>query len=398
MTDCKPRMVSHCDTVLMSEDTPPIECPTWTVCLPFGASLVSKGGCVNYIPGTNIPADGVYSKITIANGCIIDAELADIPIYTSPPCAPIPSPCDGGDGTMPDPSPTSGNLFQYDASGRPLVKLSVQPGNGITVTGDGTAANPLVITNTQQAAQAIQIQAASSAIQVTGSGTAADPFKIAHATNLGGVQGSYSFDTYGHLTAYNPPTTSLFVTGVVEGDGISVASNPSSGVVTVSLAPPVTVITETFRFGSYDVEFFRNRLIGVASRFTCPAGDYQLGDYILSIDAYGAVEDVVYSPPPTTAVHWSKQFTDSGNLERIMSFTTARASSFRVTYHGTLPAGTAVYVDSQPVGNLLTSAARIDALPVAVYGAGAHTIQIQTTTDTGFTSPGIIDVGLTDIA
>lgn len=401
MSDCTPRITAKCEETLTSGPSVPAECPSWEVCLPFGASLVSKGGCVNYIPGTNIPVDGVYSKITIANGCIVSAELADIPIYTSPPCAPIPTPCDGEGGAMPDPSPTTGNLFQYDASGRPLVKLSVQSGNGINVTGDGTTSNPLTITNTQETPEAIQIQAGNSAIQITGNGTAEDPYKISHALNLGGVQGVYDFDEFGHLIGYNPSQTSMYVTGIIEGDGITVDMDPNTGIARVSLATPTNIITGTYRLGTYDVEFFNNRLIRILQRVTFTAGTYKLGDYNVEIDEYGVVNSIQYvPPPPPEPIHWSKQYADTGVLVRDMTFTTQRSSSFRISYIGTLPSATtmSVYIDGQQVGNpIITGTTSIDALPIAIYGAGVHTVRIQTTTTAGFINPGITDVVLTDV-
>lgn len=402
MSDCTPRMTAQCNTVLESGPAVPKECPSWTACLPFGASLVSNSGCIDYIPGTNVPVDGVYSKITIVNGCIVSAELAGIPIYTSPPCAPIPTPCDGGGGVLPDPSPTIGNLFQYDANGRPLVKLSIQPGNGISISGDGTTTSPLIITNTQQVAQAIQIQPGNSAIRISGSGTASDPFKISHSpTNMEGPQGLYTFDEFGHLIGYNPSQTSMYVTGIIEGDGISASMNPNTGVATIALAEPANVITGSYRFGSFDVEFYRNRLIRITPQFTAPEGTYQFGNYNVTIDKYGAVEDVQYiAPPPPEPIHWSKQFTDTAQLVREMNFTLVRSSSVRAAYTGTLPSATtmSIYIDGQLIGNqIVTNTSRIDVLPIAIYGVGQHNIRVQTTTETGFVSPGIIDVCLTDV-
>ena len=132
--NCISRMLASCGATTLKEPEA-TKCENFSFCLPFGGHVEYDGTCIQYTPGTP-PADGVYSKIYIANGCIVGAEKYDPPIFSGSPCAPVPNPCDcdgSGGGSLPDPSTQSGNLFQYDAAGRPLVKVTINGGDGISV-------------------------------------------------------------------------------------------------------------------------------------------------------------------------------------------------------------------------------------------------------------------------
>lgn len=65
---------------------------TWSICLPWGGRLWRDGTGVHARAGYP-PADGVYGKITISNGCIIGVEKEDVPLYTGSPCAAVPMGC-----------------------------------------------------------------------------------------------------------------------------------------------------------------------------------------------------------------------------------------------------------------------------------------------------------------
>lgn len=396
MSDCKPRITPKCGSLLTPAPSKPVECPTWEVCLPFGGRLYSNGGCVNYDPG-NPPPDGVYSKITIVNGCIVSAELADIPVYTPTPCAVVPAPCDGEGGASAEPSPTVGNLFQYDASGRPLVRLTVRAGDGISVTGNGTTSDPLVITNTREESENIVIQGTGQ-ITVTGAGTVDDPYRIAHASHTGGTYGGFTFDAQGHLTGYTPAGSQAFVTGIIAGDGMKVESDPKTGISTVALADPATVLTGKFPLGGFDVELFRNRIVNATKTIDIPPGVYEFGEYSVTLNAEGSITSISKLPPAALdPVRWTRQFTTKGEMFRQVQFTMQRDSSLRVVYYGALPAETTLYIDSQAIAGVRTSSTQFDALPIAVYGKGQHTLSLQTLTAGGFTAGGFLDISLTEV-
>lgn len=409
LTKCEPRMVAVCEETELKAAQERGECPTWEVCLPFGGQLVSQGGCVNYTPGSP-PPDGVYSKITIANGCIVSAELADIPLYTSSPCAPVPTPCDcTGESSLPDPSTTVGNLFRYDASGRPLVKLSVESGDGISVSGTGTSDNPLVITNTQDVADVQYFRSGNSAITLSGTGTATDPYTFTHITRLSGKQGNFTFDNYGHLIAYETPSTATNITGILEGDGIKVSVDVSTGIATVSLADPTTLVTGVYSLGGYDVEFYRNRVVRIDRVISGVAGSRDIraadgGTYTLEYDDYGSLANVAYTSAPSqdptlTTTSATKRFTVVGENTREMTLTTQSSSSFRVSYkENSMPTDILLFINGTAIDGFKFPTATpymYEAVPIALYSAATHTILLQS--ETGFTGVGILDVVLTTV-
>lgn len=409
--DCQPRMTAVCEETELQVAEDKGGCPVWTACLPFGGQLVSEGGCVNYTPGTP-PPDGVYSKIVIANGCIVSAELADIPLYTSSPCAPVPVPCDcdGGSGSgLPDPSPTVGNLFKYDASGRPLVKVSVVGGTGISVTGTGTSDDPIVITNTQQQQGQQYFRSGNSFIELTGTGAANDPYTFTHVLRMSGTYNGMVFDEAGHLIDYNAPSGSTDVRGIVEGDGIKVDMNVATGIATISLADPTIIITGTYVLGGYELEFYRNRLIRITRLIERTAGDYLVraadgGTYTLTYNDYGSLEDIVYSPAPSpdptmTSTSASKRFTVATENTREMTITTDKSSAFRISYiEAAVPADILLFIDNIAIdGHKFPATAphHFEAAPPALYAAGTHTIMLQSAS--GFSGVGILDLTLTTV-
>src|SRR5699024_1061271 len=113
---CDPRMTATCEEKVLKTPMETGQCPSWELCLPFAGKLISKGGCIELLPGTP-PPDGVYGKVVVANGCIVGLEKADIPIYSAPPCAPVPCDCGsgGGGGDICNASTEAGNLFSCDA-------------------------------------------------------------------------------------------------------------------------------------------------------------------------------------------------------------------------------------------------------------------------------------------
>ena len=397
---CNPRMVSNCGTVTLKE-AEQTKCQPFSFCLPFGGKVDYDGTCMHYAPGTP-PEDGVYSKIYIANGCIVGADKYDPPIYTNSPCAPVPNPCDcegGGTGSLPDPSTQSGNLFQYDASGRPLVKVTINGGSGVTVSGSGSTTDPFVISAKPDSTIGLQyFKAGNDGLILSGSGTQQDPYSYAHKTGYQANVLGMTFDQYGHLTGYIQPSSAGTVNGVIGEDGITAETELSSGVVTLTYATPVRVLQGEYYLGAYKMELDgKNRVIGMERNITFPANEYTLGNYNVTVNEYGSLTSIesIQTAGIVTASA-SKKFTqNTGEMNRIMTFTTAADSAFRISYKSTtIPSDIQVYVDDIVYdGNLIGNSYEV--LTNSTMRAGTHVVSVQTANDTGFSGIGYLDVVMT---
>lgn len=366
------------------------ESQIFEVCLPFNGKLYSQGGYVNYEPGTP-PPDGVYGKVIIANGCIVGLEKADLPLYTSSPCAPVPVPCDceggGGSGVLPDPSVLSGNLFKYDAAGRPLVRLTVNAGDNISITGSGTAEDPLVIGCTLESQGSLIVRSGNNAISIVGEGSADNPIVVTHKTSPIGIQtfGGMSFDEFGHLVDYTKPTASTTVNGVIGNNGITATTEPANGIVTVSLAQPLHSAKGEYQFGGYIIEVDENNIIYRVQRdINFTGGIYRAGLIDFTINDFGSITDATPLPSTTVTNNATKRVMAGSAIS--MQFVTDKVASFHIIYTGTsLPtSGIACTVDGMTVANGILSATRYEWLTTAMYDAGRHTVAITGTTVAGF--------------
>lgn len=262
---CVPRHVPTCDQVIESEQTK-APCPTWRFCLPWGGSLAqNSGGCVEYTSPrlVDIPEDGIYDKIIIADGCIVGVEKAGIPVYQASPCAPVPTDCEGGDGGGINPSPMGCNILRVDANGRPYVCVSIQGENGIDVSGTGTPEDPIIITgNGGGGGERVYVQAGNDGISVTGDGPRANPYRVSHKESAAGIQTAMglSIDRYGHIVGYTDDGNKG-LQAILPGEGINVENDPQKGTATVSLAP----------------------VIGITP------GEHRVANWVITVDEYGRV-------------------------------------------------------------------------------------------------------------
>lgn len=399
MSDCKERILPACDKVLQEGSTSG-NCPSWSVCLPFGGNLSTEGGCVHYEPPRSVPPDGEYTKIVIVNGCIVDAKKADIPLYTSSPCAPVPAPCDcagsgEGSGSLPDPSSQAGNLYRYDAAGRPLVRLTVQSGTGVSVTGSGTATDPLIITNTQEVKDNNYLRSGSSAIVITGEGTASDPKTITHKEGHEGTIGGMTFDAFGHLVGYQKVEATDGVNAVVGNDGVSATMEQSTRVVTVSLEDPVKQYAGQYLIGGYQLDLdHKNRITKIEQFLNVPEGDYAFGAYDVSVNNIGSVTAIRKNFD--MGVEYAQYFDEDnapttdegGSSSRTHVFTLRNDSYLRVEYEAVIPAAHKEKYKLRLNGRSLPTMyetyatcsdgliMHLEAITPGVMASGPHTVQV----------------------
>lgn len=401
---CAPIPTSNCEGTVITTPTNSGQCPSWDLCLPFGTRLYSQDGCVQIEKPETTPQDGVYGKIVVKNGCIVDVLSEDIPLYNGPACAPVPCPCDGegGSGSGLLPSSVAGNLFEIDPVGGALVKLSVKEGAGISITGDGTATNPITISVKDVGGNAtIYIKPGNNGVTITGDGTAKAPYTISHQEKgeERTIQGM-SFDRYGHLQDYTQPTEATTINGVKAGDGIDVDVDVSTGIATVKLKEPLPNISNTFTFGGYDVELKRNQIVDIARRIQLVEATYRIGNFDVTVNKYGSIVSIVPVPQEQgIKIAASKIFKGANDsMNRSVTFTTLQDASFRISYQSTrsIPADTSLLIDGNYYPCTI-SGNRLDALTNARFAAGPHSIDISTTTDEGLAGDAFLDILLTTV-
>lgn len=287
---------------------PPVEptpqpCADWSICLPFGGRLVSQGGCV-YAEGGNPPADGVYGKVIIANGCIAGVEPVEACVDNVALCAGNPETCAGeATGSTPvkaraasfsaTPSAATGNQYSLDITGLPLVRCTVYGGEGISVTGDGTTSNPYVVSAAAIDVQTVYVASENDAISVTGDGSYANPITLAHKAGLQGRCNGMTFDRYGHLVDMGEGSANSGVNAVVGGVGISVQTDSRAGMATVSLGKPTRNRNGTYHIGGWELELDEyNRIFDISREIEIESATYPLGLYDVSLSPTGSVSGI----------------------------------------------------------------------------------------------------------
>lgn len=376
--ECVREIGSACSPKTLQEATESGKSQVFEVCLPFGAKLYSQGGYVNYEAGT-APEDGVYTSVTVRNGCIVAVGFADISTYTATPCTPVPNPCDcsgSGGGSTPI-SPTAGNLSRLDASGALLTLLSVEAGDGIALQGKGTTTDPLIITANPDEAALTQVQSGNAAIIVEGAGTAENPYKISHAAQQGAVTAQgFTFDQYGHLIDYNAPSTAGSIKGIIAGKGVSVDTNVTSGISTIELATPLHAVAGEYQFGAWAVDFDEKNMVYTIERvFTFPAGTYRLGRYDVRINEYGSITGITQLGNLVVANSVSHYY-GSAVSNPSLTFTTDKVASFRVAVEGPSVPSLTIRVDGSALTGHAAGASKFIAQSGTLWAAGSHTVSI----------------------
>ena len=365
-------------------------CPDWDACMPFGGRLYSRDGCVQFEASGTAPADGVYDRVVVQDGCITGVAGQEVASYQPRPCTETPCDCNSGSGGggSADVSDDPANLITEDASGL-LARLYASGSGGISVSGVGTQSSPLRIQASAQTARGY-VQAGNTGVSVTGAGTQSSPYAVSHKAGTGPANQTIAgmrFDEYGHLKSYEAPTSAGTVNGVVGRNGIEATTDIASGVVTLDLQETIQKVKGTYRLGGYDVDvdqYGRFQLVGRAVDIA--EGARYFGAYLVGLDALGNITSVTDTTQDRTVVYHkaSRRFTGS---DASITFTTALVGNFRVTLHAASVTSASISID----GTAVTTDHGTDwagALSNARYALGQHTVSVSGS----FTGPGYLDV------
>lgn len=368
MSDTCPKPVQVCGEQQIATAAAP-ECPDWDICLPFGGRLYKEGDCIRHVPG-NPPPDGVYGLITVAGGCIVSADAEPVSKYQGDPCAPVPCPCDseGATGTsnLCNPSTTSGNLYECDMAGRPLVRAYVTGSDNVTVTGNGTSTNPYRISIDQGDAGVTNLTSNSAALIVrpnTGAVTIEHKTGYNDRTIMGMV-----FDEWGHLTAYNEQGATG-VTGIVPGGGIAVETDQSSGIATIELEEPANHLQGDYTVGGWTLTLDKyNRVYNMHREIEGTLGTRLFGQYNVTLNNFGSVTELEQLPDPGTCIHGMYTTTNANAVRRNITFNLRYTSSILVD----------IRIDNGPAGWGDQLVFRVDDAPMTI----TQVFDFSTTTTT----------------
>jgi hypothetical protein len=358
--------------------------------MPFGGRLYSRDGCVQFEASGTAPADGVYDRVVVQDGCIAGVAGQEVASYQPRPCTETPCACgeSSGSSSGEEVSSSSGNLLYRDAGGALLARLFLGSGSGVTLSGAGTQDDPLVASAQPQTLRPY-VQAGNSGVSVTGTGTEESPCVVSHADGSAGemLVNGFSFDRYGHLQGYTPPTSAGTVNGVLSRNGVLATTDAETGIVTVELAPAVMDASGTYRLGGFDVTVDGyGRVQQAEQTVEVQAGARYMGAQLVTLTDSGSIADVVDTTADRTVVYHkaSKRFTGtSASIE----FETALVGSFRITLHAASITSASFSVDGRTVAADLCGDGAM-ALTGARYSLGTHTVSASGT----FSGPGYLDV------
>jgi len=354
-------------------------CNDFTACLPFGASLVFDGECLTFTPPKDAPEDGVYDKVLIYNGCIVEARKDDLPTYTPPPCVPVPTPCDETAGNAVVLNPDVANLLYWDSSSRLTGKLFYENSGEISFSGNGTSSSPLRLNANISPTVTSVISTTRDVLLLTN--PAINQFVIDMATidnSQVGVHAGFEIDRYGRVVRYIEPERS----GVVEIRGTegNIEVNTSQGISRIDLPSLYTGVQQL-----------------------------RVGEQVLTIDLQGRISQITESPS-SVGNRFSSIISGSW-LTNLFSFVSTSSGRMRISYMGNLgslsstidsgltplPSDFQLLVDTQSIAayavvNDNQQIVGIEAITPNAYLAGDHTVALVLANN--ITSTVVLDITL----
>lgn len=364
-------------------------CPDWDACMPFGGRLYSRGGCVQFEASSTAPADGVYDRVVVQDGCIRGVAGQEVASYQPRPCTETPCDCGHGSGAEVSVSDDPANLITEDVTGSLLAKLFISGTGGVSVSGNGTQSSPLVVSSAAQEAHGF-VSAGNDGVAVSGSGSRGDPYEVFHKAGTGPANQTIAgmrFDEYGHLKSYEAPSGAGTVNGVVGRNGVKTETDTATGIATIELQEIPEAGTGTWRFGGFDatVDGY-GRVTSVEQEVSVPAGERYFGAQLVTLTDSGSIADVVDTTADRLVVYHKASTRFTGSSVSI-TFSTALVGSFRITLRAASVASASFSVDGTAVAtDVGTDWA--GALTNARYALGQHTVSVSGS----FTGPGYLDV------
>lgn len=365
-------------------------CPDWDACMPFGGRLYSRDGCVQFEASGTAPADGVYDRVVVQDGCIKGVAGQEAASYQPRPCTETPCDCGSGSGGgSAEVSDDPANLIAEDVTGALLAKLFISGTGGISVSGNGTQSSPLVVSAAAQEAHGF-VSAGNDGVSVTGSGSRGDPYMVYHKSGNSAANqtiAGFRFDQYGHLQSYTAPSSAGTVKGVVGRKGVKTETDTATGIATIELQEIPAAGTGTWRFGGFDATIDDyGRVTSVEQEVSIAAGERYFGAQLVTLTDSGSIADVVDTTADRLVVYHKASTRFTGSSASI-TFNTALVGSFRITLHAASVTSASFSVD----GTAVTTDHGADwacALTGARYSLGQHTVSASGS----FTGPGYLDV------
>lgn len=264
-----------------------------------GGDLVFDGKCLAYTPKLK---DGTVYGVTYSDGQVVG--LITEPPEMNPgvaPCAPAPSNCPpGGGGGGVTVSPNPANLTTLTAQGI-FTGLVVNGGNGVTVKGAGTVADPLVITGAGAGGANAPIYLGGQGISIS---QGSEPIISLDLKGAGGATGNS-----GNLTITDGLITNIAdentIGGVVVTGGNGVSVVDVNGNYQVSLENVVNKVAGRHTNGRQTVQVDSyGRVIEVQKDDALPVQDrlVRLPQSTLVFDGDGVLKQVDPTPNPTKQV------------------------------------------------------------------------------------------------
>lgn len=388
----------NCEKEVLVNGTTVSDCNApFSICLPFGGNLSLDGTCLKYTPPTEIPEDGEYNGFVIKDGCIQGVVAPTSPLYTSNICATVPNPCDceGGSSDI-TPSTLDGNMLTLDALNRPLVQLHYEAGDGISITGKGTTASPLVISYSPTTETSI-ISGTPAVLTVTKEDDSTVISHVECKSTTRTINGM-TFDSFGHLYSYTDPgtaTTYLTSNDLIGSGNITITKDQASGMLTFDLAD-TTIKAGSYVFGGYTVSLTEKGIImELESSIAFPEGSYDLGDFRVTFNSHGSATAIAAIDYTGIARHSVTKKVNAGTTEVSFSFTLAEATGLRVSIKSKAIPECTVTID----GNIYTGDkigdAMYEVVTNATFSASSHTVVVKPAS--AFSGVAIIDVVLNTV-
>lgn len=213
-------------------------------------------------------ADGWYNKFYVENNCIVDVGNEEPITIAAPPCSPTPAPCTSGcgSGSGGDVSISSyrGNLLSIRNDGL-FASVHCVAGAGVSIAGNGTEANPIVISmSSDNSSQVTLVAPALGGIDLTQVGNSYS-LSLAPTGIVSGSYGRFNVNSFGQIVGYDETSTDDEPLTYTAGEGIDI----------VEQAPIATIGLE--------------QILPASINFNVPG-------YQMSLDLTGRV--VAYTPAP----------------------------------------------------------------------------------------------------